>query len=166
MSKLLLCCVFLLACVSLASADNIRQILTVNLNEGQCANDNFCASDPGGGGSPATASADFQPSMEPWIFNGTTRNALSWYGEGGDYHAIFGYGGTFDISGPEGLIFTGVVTSGVAAMDGPGVWVVDVNYFGQWSNGLYGYGTADGQIMEPRTHRSRLPAGRGAVPSL
>ena len=145
MSKLLFCCLIILTLTPLASADNINQILTVNLQMSDCARDNYCWSDPGGYGGPATASADFSLIGEPWEFNTSTGNALSWQFVGDSYYATFGYGGLFDMNGPDGLTFTGVVTSGTAMFVFDS-WDVHVAYFGQWSDGLYGDGIVDLQI--------------------
>jgi hypothetical protein len=145
MSKLLLCSLLLLALAQVASADNIYQILTVNLQMNDCASSNYCWSDPGASGSPATAWADFSLIGQPWAFSATTGDALSWHYVGDSYYAVFGHGGVFDMNGPENLTFTGVVTSGVAEFTFNS-WDVQLNYFGQWSNGLYADGVADVQI--------------------
>jgi hypothetical protein len=147
MPRLLLCGLILLALAPSASADNIIQILTVDLQMTDCASSNYCSSDPGVDGSPATAVANFTLIFEPWIFHTTTGNALSWVENQGSYAATFGYGGSFDMNGPEGLTFTGVVTSGTSEFDS-GQWDVHVTYFGLWSDGLYGDGVADVQISE------------------
>lgn len=141
MSKFLLCSFILLALAPLASADDIIQILTVDLQMNDCGS--YCYSDPGNfNGSPATAMANFALIDEPWMFNTGTGNALSWVYTGYSYDATFGYGGSFYMNGPEGLTFTGVVTSGTAFFVF-NAWDVHVTYFGQWSNGLYGDGIAD-----------------------
>jgi hypothetical protein len=145
MSKLLLCSFILLALAPLASADNIIQILTVDLQMNDCGS--YCYSDVGVDGSPATAMANFALIDEPWMFNTATGNALSWVYNGSSYNATFGYGGSFDMNGPEGLTFTGVVTSGTAFF-APIAWDVHVTYFGQWSNGLYGDGIADVLVQD------------------
>ena len=46
------------------------------------------------------------------------------------------------MTGPAGLTFTGVVTSGSGTAEGT-LAEVGVSYFGQWSDGLYGYGSAE-----------------------
>jgi hypothetical protein len=144
MSRLLFCSLIILALAHLASADNVNQLLTVDLQM-DCSGGSACYSDPGAYGSPATAWADFTLVGDPWAFNTTTANALSWVYVGDSYFATFGYGGVFDMSGPEGFTFTGVVTSGTAEFTFNS-WDVHVTYFGQWSNGLYGDGIADVHI--------------------
>ena len=142
MNKTLLCFALLLACSSLASADNINQILTVNLTEDNCYEMLLCNGDSGINGTPATANADFSGVGEPWTFNLTTGTAQSWFFYNDGYYATFGYGGSFMMTGPDGLTFSGVIVSGTseAVQD---YLNVDVKYFGRWSNGLYADGTAD-----------------------
>jgi hypothetical protein len=142
MSKALLCCVLLLACASLASADNINQILTVDLEEGGCYEQLLCNGDPGLYGTPASANTNFSGIGQPWTFTLTTAQALSFFFYQDGYYATFGYGGSFLMTGPQGLTFTGVVVSGTAEAVQSYV-NIDVTYFGRWSNGLYADGTAD-----------------------
>jgi PEP-CTERM motif len=127
------------------SPENINQILSVNLTMPNCYGDNVCNADPGLLGSPAFGSANFSLIDEPWRFTTMTGYAASWRYVGDSYFAVFGYGGTFSMDGPLGLTFNGVVTSGFADYI-PNSWEVRVNYFGQWSDGLYGDGIADLQI--------------------
>jgi prepilin-type processing-associated H-X9-DG protein len=141
MSKCLLCCLLLLASVSVALADNINQILTVNLSTGCSPVLTQCSSDLGFEGSPAEARADFGFNINNWMFMAETGRALSWHVEEDNYFATFGYGGSFLMTGPEGLTFTGVVTSGTVSGSDLAT-DVELTYFGQWSNGLY----ADGSV--------------------
>ena len=145
MSKLPVWSLLFLAFAQVASADNIYQILNVNLQMNDCASSNYCWSDPGASGGPATAWSDFSLIGQPWAFNATTGNALSWHYVFDSYYAVFGYGGVFDMDGPANLTFTGVVTSGIAEFTFNS-WEVQLNYIGQWSNGLYADGIADVQI--------------------
>ena len=129
----------LLLSASLASAD-IIQTLTFSVDT-QCPPAS-CNLLTGYLGSPASGGGDFSSIGDPWAYSFTTGNALSWcsYGCGVLYEASFGYGGSIQINGPDGLTFTGAVTSGSAFVPGE-LASLSVDYFGQWSNGLYGYGT-------------------------
>jgi hypothetical protein len=102
----------------------------------------YCNANPGIMGGPATSSGNFALINQPFSFNLTTGQALTWSQSGEYYYATFGQGGSFQMSGPNGLTFTGVVTGGYAAGVGPG-WYVRVSYVGQWSNGDYGEGATD-----------------------
>jgi hypothetical protein len=156
----ILCATLLLVSAQLVFAGNlnnesINQILTVNLAM-DCSEQlgQYCDADPGAFGGPARSEADFTPIGQPWEFGATTGSALSWAYNGDNYFATFGYGGSFDMNGPNGLTFTGVVTSGSTTFIAPGSWNVDVTYFGQWSNGLYADGSAEVQIQEGGVIRS------------
>jgi len=143
MKKMLLCCVAVACLTTLALADNNDDLnfsLTMDCNSGQ-----YCFADPGFQGSPATASGDFSVIGAPFTFNTTTGEAIEWGQDGKDYFATFGYGGTFQMAGPDGLTFTGVVTSGSAEFS-PGSWSVQVDYQGEWSNGVFASGDAFVQI--------------------
>jgi hypothetical protein len=135
--------------VSFASAD-IIQTLTIAINT-DCP-PATCIFFTGDMGSPASGSGDFTPIGDPWTYQFQTGNALSWCentcGGGLLYQATFGYGGSVQMTGPDGLTFTGVVTQGGVAVSGFMVGV-DVDYFGQWSNGLYGYGTIETMTDPP-----------------
>ncbi len=148
MSKFRFCCLILLSLVPLASAD-----LSNSLSP-QPAIGNFgiYSQCPPAGcwysfwiGTSASGWADFPPLTPigtPISFNFETDQPLSWYWNGNYvYYATFGYGGFFDMTGPDGSTFTGVVTSGFAAVDGLSSQV-DVNFFGQWTTGQYADGGA------------------------
>lgn len=138
--KLLLCGIAVLCFATLAFADSNNDLnfsVTMDCNHGQ-----FCTADPSNSGEPASASADFTSVGLPWIFSTTTGNALQWSFNGDTYSATFGYGGTFQMTGPDGLTFTGVVTSGTAESGSFG-FLVQVDYSGEWSNGVYATGSAE-----------------------
>jgi len=135
----------LLATMQIGWSDNSD--LTVNLFMNDCSNTGYCLANPGVQGSSATAFANFALINEPWSFNLTTPPALSWVQNGTNYEATFGYGGSFTMDGPDGLTFTGVITSG-SSDAGDGFWEVQVNYAGDWSNGVFAEGTADVDITE------------------
>ena len=146
MSKLLLCSLFVVALAQLASADSIDSLIPPpaigTIDVSSTCPPAIC-SFFFGVDTPATGSADFTPIGTQVTFGFTTDNPISWgFDQNGDYFANFGYGGSFDMTGPGGLTFTGVVTSGGAEATGLAS-MVDVNFFGQWSNGQYAEGTAD-----------------------
>jgi len=167
MAKWLAACIFVaLGSVQLASAGNIDSPDMISLSMNGCAQGSYCMADPGFAGSPATASANFALINQPYTFDLQTGNATSWVYNMNDnyYSAMFGYGGVFDMSGPNGLIFTGVVTSGTSeSYDGQ--WQVQVDYSGQWSNGVYADGSADVQITEDgRDGTASLTIDQGTAP--
>jgi PEP-CTERM motif len=130
--------VFLILTASAAIATaGIIQDLTVNLQLNPCS----CYYDTGYDGSPAVGTADFT-SIAPWTITFGTGDALSWYESPNSYLATFGAGGVFDMTGPYGLTFSGVVTSGQSGYAGFQSFV-DVTFSGNWSDGLYGYGDAE-----------------------
>lgn len=147
MKRLLGCLVLLLASTQLLLAGPVKNNdIDLNLDMVQCLTGGppqYCNFDPGWGadGGPASGWANFSLIDEPYSFNFETGSALSWTYDGNNYSAVFGYGGFFDMVGPDGLTFTGVVTSGTSGWFGVGSGV-NVNYFGQWSNGEYADGTA------------------------
>ena len=71
-----------------------------------------------GPGSPADGSADFNYIQQPWKIDFQTGNPTEWMctGEGtcDGYSAMFGVGGYITIDGPDGLTFSGQITSGTA----------------------------------------------------
>ena len=145
MSKLFFCCLIFLTLGQLALADSINSFSPMPLmgNFGvysQCP-PAVCDFDflPG---TAATGSADFTSIGTPVTFEFATDKPLSWVLQGTNYYAVFGYGGTFQMTGPDGLTFAGVVTSGTAVAGGMSSQA-DVNFFGLWSNGQYADGTAD-----------------------
>lgn len=143
MKRTFLCCLAVAFLSTLALADNnngLNFTLTMDCNSGQ-----FCFADPGFEGSPATANADFSLIGSPFSFSTTTGEAIQWVLNGQDYSATFGYGGVFQMAGPNGLTFLGVVTSGSAEFV-PDSWTVQVNYSGEWSNGVFATGEAEVQV--------------------
>jgi hypothetical protein len=146
MSKKLLFCLAAVFCLTtFALADNTNELtfsISMDCNRGQ-----YCFSDPGSAGSPASANGDFSYVGDPFTFNALTGGATQWVLNGQDYSATFGYGGSFQMTGPDGLTFSGVVTSGSAEFV-PDSWTVQINYAGEWSNGLYATGSAEVQVGE------------------
>jgi hypothetical protein len=126
----------LIASAAIATA-GVIQDLTANLQLNPCS----CFYDSGYNGSPAVGTADFT-SIAPWTIAFGTGDAVSWFQGPNSYFATFGAGGVFDMTGPDGLTFTGLVTSGQSGYTGFQSFV-DVTFSGKWSDGLYGYGDAE-----------------------
>jgi hypothetical protein len=143
--NVLFCCLAIACLATVAVADNSTD-LNISLTM-DCQSGRYCYADPGSEGSPATAYADFSGIGAPWTFNTTTGEAIQWVANDGNYSATFGYGGSFEMTGPNNLTFNGVVTSGSAEFV-PNSWTVQVNYTGQWSNGVYASGEAEVQIED------------------
>jgi hypothetical protein len=152
MSKLVLCGLLFLAVAQVASADSINSLIppppigTINL-QSDCppaiCSFNILVDEP------VSGSADFTPLGDPFTYNFGTAPPLTWSLQGDQYFATFGYGGFFDMTGPDGLTFTGVVTSGTAGFGGLGLAVINVNYFGEWSDGQYADGNATNMFLYP-----------------
>ncbi len=115
--------------------------------------------DPGGEfyispfGGPEFGRVDFSPFAPGWSFSFQSAPATSWlYQNVGFfyfYEAYFGHGGSFSMTAPGSLTFTGVVTSGYGqwTCSGGGCEAsVDAFFFGQWSNGQYASG--EGGLVE------------------
>ncbi len=121
-------------------------------------------------GGPASGSGNFSgtppgvPTGQGLTYFFETGYALTWHDSYRDYYATFGYGGMFQMSLPNGLTFNGVVTSGSSAYYGDGSYV-EVNYFGQWSNGLYATGTAYDYQMFPNSVMQQLSSQIAPEPS-
>ena len=127
--------VALTAFASAAFADN--QELNFSINT-QCP-PATCSDFLGYQGSPAGGSGDFTPLNDPWTYGFQTGNALTWSDDGGGYYATFGEGGVFTMTGPGGLTFTGVITSGTVDVTGQ-MASIEVSFSGQWSNGAFATG--------------------------
>lgn len=135
--------VFLMGLTGIAAAD-IVQDLTVHLNA-QCLLENIpCNAYAGFAGSPATGSADFRSRPSPWSYQFTTGPATSWT-QPPNYQAEFDCTatpcGSFTMTGPYGLTFTGAITQGESSFYADDFVMVD--FVGWWSNGIYGYGHVD-----------------------
>lgn len=81
----------------------------------------------GGAGGPYSvdAHADFSPVGEPWNYSYSSANPVSWFAGprrfGIDnpctYASRYGIGGSISVLGPDGLIFTGIITGGGYSAD-------------------------------------------------
>jgi PEP-CTERM motif len=123
------------ALASAAFADNQQLNFSINT---ECPPAN-CTDGLGFQGSPGSGSADFTSIGDPWTYVFQTGNALSWNDNGGGYYATFGQGGFFTMTGPGGLTFNGVVTSGSVDVTGQ-MAGISVSFSGEWSNGVYATG--------------------------
>lgn len=135
---------FLINGVALADSQPAPVDLTVNLSMNCPPQACVVFSYQGQPGSPASGFADFNAVGDPWSFTFETGNPLTWsYNEQtGDYSATFGVGGSFQMTGPDGLTFTGEITGGDAyGTGGPITEGVQLSYSGVWSNGVHGFGT-------------------------
>jgi PEP-CTERM motif len=162
MSKSVLVSLMFLLCVPFASAGSINSASAPSLDTstpppignlyyyGYCFGSvNPCTYFLGMEGSPGSGSLanDLNSLGTPGLsVSFVTGPALTWSDEGGQgYEASFGYGGSFQITLANGLNFNGVVTSGVDGTMGT-LSGITVSFFGQWSNGQYGFGST--QLME------------------
>ena len=124
------------------------------------------------GNSGVTGTADFTPIGQPWTFDFETGAAVTSctvnmpFGTvcgGFEYEATFD-SGSFMMTGPAALTFSGVVTSGSAAAEGTLVGA-GVSYVGQWSNGLFGFGTASIVETQPGVFDLHLDSSIAPEPS-
>ena len=149
-----------LTLVGIAVADASPDGLVVNLSMSCSTN---CVAIPYDGqpGNPGNGFADFNPIGEPWSYTFVTGTPRTWTydDQTGSYYAIFGIGGTFEMTGPGGLTFTGVITGGDAYAGGPIIHDgVELSYSGQWSNGIYGNGTFTDTYSEDFGRQATLNA--------
>jgi hypothetical protein len=130
----------LFAATPFAAAD-IIQDLTVKIDFQTC-NNQLCMFDEGFDGAPASGYASFAQLGLPWSYAFVTPPPYWWCDSeqpeccGFWYQALFGQGGTFTMTGPDGLTFNGIVTSGWTLHPGPGNDQIQIQFSGQWSNGL------------------------------
>lgn len=133
-----------------ASADS-SQDLTVHLSMSCPYNVNICNVLPyeGSPGNPAAGNANFNSIDMPWSFSFVTANPLSWKCDSQceDYSADFGAGGTFLMSGPDGLTFSGEITSGTSWQNLDLYYGAKLSFAGEWSNGL----SASGDFVDDVT---------------
>ena len=139
------------ACVLFAAspfaAADIIQDLTVKIDFQTC-NNQLCMFDEGFDGAPASGYASFAQLGLPWTYSFVTPPPYWWCDSeqpdcgGFWYQALFGQGGSFTMTGPDGLTFNGIVTSGWTFHPGPGDDEITIDFSGQWSNGLSASGEA------------------------
>ncbi len=135
--------VVLLALPAVSVADD-SQVLTTHISM-FCPHDiNVCSVSPyvGVPGNAAGGHVNFNSIEQPWSFSFQTANPTHWQCDTHceDYYATFAVGGSFLMNGPDGLTFSGEVTSGKAWQNVDLTWGADLSFSGQWSNGLSAYG--------------------------
>lgn len=139
----------LLALPAIAMADT-AQDLTVHLSMSCPYNINICDVLPyeGSPGNPAAGSANFNSIDMPWTFDFVTADPISWNCDRhcNNYSADFAVGGTFLMHGPDGLTFTGEITSGNAWKNLDLTYGTKLSFSGEWSNGLTAYGNFLDQV--------------------
>ena len=136
------CLVLLVASSQLLFAGAVNpDDIYLNLSMPSCSIPEYCGAVIIYNGSPTQAWANFAPIDEPYSFNYETGPALSWTVYQHGYEATYGSGGYFDITGPDGLTFTGVVLGGTTYCDDLGC-TDRADYSGEWSNGQYAQGSA------------------------
>ena len=149
----------MLVAMAPASATAMQQQLNVNLSV--FCNFSFpapppfnCSEDAGVEGRAESGSADFSSVAPGWTFNFQSAPPISFClgtcSDGNQYEATFGYGGTFNMTGPAGLglTFNGLITSGFSFDLGNQEWV-NADFVGRWSNGLRATGKASVGIDRP-----------------
>ncbi len=106
-----------------------------------------CSFDPGSQGSPELGMADFNSVAPGWSASFDSAPAISWGVILDEYIAEFGTGGSFTIDAPGGMVFTGMLTSGVAfGFPGGGAEAV-AEFQGHWNNGMFADGVMIGDAI-------------------
>jgi PEP-CTERM motif len=92
---------------------------------------------------------------EQWNFSLSTDEPVAWSGICGPYgclwHQWFGEGGTFTLSGPGGLTFTGDILSGWSEVrvsnENPYQYgTFRLSIYGEWNDGTYSYALLKGYL--------------------
>ncbi len=142
---------FLVAFAGLSLAENISDF-DVQLSM-YCPNNlSICDVSPylGSPGNPAAGLANFSPINKAWSYNFLTANPVSWKCDSlcDSYDASFGVGGNFLMNGPDGMTFTGQITSGTAWEHNDLSWGASLSFSGQWSNGYTATGSFIDQVTD------------------
>lgn len=132
--------VLLIASAGVACADE----LNINIPHSACTPNVTCTLDPyiQGMGSPAEGSAIFpliSLAAGPWQFNFMTGDPLSWSYYADNYSALFGVGGSFQMTAPDKLTFSGQITGG-KVNDRFEYTSADLTFDGLWANNQYASG--------------------------
>lgn len=127
--------VALLYCAPVASASVVPWLTTTIVMD--CSMfPTACSFDPGSQGSSEQGLADFSPVAPGWSATFDSGPAIAWGVIFGAYQAEFGVGGSFAMTAPGGMQFSGMLTSGVA-FSFPGPFAETVAWFeGNWNNGF------------------------------
>jgi hypothetical protein len=126
--------VFVLGAAAMASADNLAVNLSIH-------SQTCCSLNIGALGSPAEGQADYSSVLPPWSIQWQTGAAYDWCLNCGYAYSAYFNSGTVTMVGPDNLTFTGEVTYAEAHVAGTAGFFMTVDFSGQWSNHLYGYGT-------------------------
>lgn len=140
MRNLLGCLTVFLLFVSGSAVTAWANDLDVSLTT-DCSSNGICFLSLGQGpGAPASGNATF--SGTPWSYQFVTAEPSSWNLTFQEYTAVFGPGGTFFMTGPDNLLFTGQITSGSAYQyfDYTYAFGIDLNFTGMWSNDVQASG--------------------------
>jgi hypothetical protein len=149
MSKLLLCSSIIVLSVSFLPAESHDNQTSTPTSVGSfsfwgpCVGVDNCTyffGDPGykaGGSGNFSTGTTGAPSVSYYFVTGLP---LSWSDTGYSYTATFGLGGSFQMTLPNGLTFTGMITSGSAGSEGF-TSEIQVYYAGRWSDGQYATGS-------------------------
>jgi len=141
MRDLLRCFTLLLFLVSGSAVTALADDLDVHLGGSCIFGPQACNAHTGEVGAPADGWARFDNT--PWSLEFETATPEWWQEFDDGYSARFGPGGTFQMTGPDNLTFTGQITSGTAGDSIYGNFKVDVFFDGYWSNDRYAYGEVD-----------------------
>jgi hypothetical protein len=141
-TRFLLLTLLIFALAPMAVAD-IIQDLTADIVCYPCNfHSAFLTMSPHSGPMPARGWADYKFLGQPWTFSFLTATPISWVDNGPFTFSLqFGQGGTFNMTGPHGLTFAGVVESGNSVNFGLGLEQIAIDFSGQWSNGWQAAGT-------------------------
>jgi hypothetical protein len=138
----------LLGCTILASASAVSSLTTI-ITMGCSTPPAVCNFDPGSQGSPEHGMADFSSVAPGWSATFDSSPAITWGIFFGEYIANFGPGGSFAITAPGGMQFSGVLTSGLA-LSFPNGSAETVAWFqGYWNSGLFANGVMDWNSFDP-----------------
>jgi hypothetical protein len=137
---LLLAAALLVVVTAPSAAADIIQDLTVNVYCVVGCSGFFWIGAPGypflWGPTAAWGNASFASLGLPWTFSFTTAPPISWNVWSPYWYDLqFGQGGVFNMTGPYGLTFAGIVESGNTHYLGMGHQQGLMNFSGHWSNG-------------------------------
>jgi hypothetical protein len=141
-TRFLLLSLVAFALAPIAAADIIHD-LTADIVCYPCTyHSTFSTISPHFGAMPAMGSANYTFLGQPWIFSFHTATPISYVDSGPFTFTLqFGQGGTFNMTGPHGLTFAGVVESGNSVNFGLGLERITIAFSGQWSNGWQAVGS-------------------------
>jgi hypothetical protein len=140
-TRFLLLSLIAFALAPVAAADIVHD-LTADIICYPCTyHSSFLTLSPHFGPMPARGWADYTFLGQPWTFSFLTAPPISWVDGGSSFTLQFGQGGTFNMTGPYGLTFAGVVESGNSVNFGLGLEQITIDFSGQWSDGWQAAGS-------------------------